>query len=61
MIFHDYTFAWWQMGLFKVCLIALGLIIGAKWPQFFSKSVVCWTLFILAISIGIYLAIVSWL
>lgn len=60
MIFHDYTFAWWQMSLFKVCLISLGLIIGAKWPQFFSKTAVCWTLFVLAIGIGIYLAIVSW-
>ncbi|MEI6040221.1 MAG: hypothetical protein WCP93_02625 [Candidatus Berkelbacteria bacterium] len=59
MIFHDYTFAWWQMAMFKVCLISLGLIIGAKWPKIFGQNTVCWILFVLVIGIGIYLATIA--
>ena len=34
-LFRSMTLRWWQISMFKVGLLALGLIIGARWPQFF--------------------------
>lgn len=30
-IFTDSRFTWWQLGLFKCSVFALGLVIGAVW------------------------------
>jgi len=59
-IFHEYLIDWWQMGLMKIALIAIGIIIGAKWPKLFSRPIVCWTLFILFLVIAIYTIISIW-
>jgi len=59
MFFHDYVFSWWQMGLLKLAMIALGILIGSQWPKAFKKPVVCWTMFIVFIVIAIYLAVVG--
>ncbi len=32
-IFKDFTFKWWQAGIFKVALLSLGIIIGSMWPE----------------------------
>ena len=31
----SFTFAWWQLSLFKLSMVALGLIIGSTWPEIF--------------------------
>ena len=34
--FKSFTFAWWQLSLFKVSMVALGLIVGSTWPEVFA-------------------------
>jgi hypothetical protein len=46
-IFRTWTFKWWEMGLIKICLLALGIILGL----YFYDSLVgllwlWWSLFI---------------
>lgn len=58
-LFKDYTFRWWEFGLFKVCLIALGILIGSSWPHIFctaKKTIVLWVLFVLP---AVYLTAVA--
>jgi hypothetical protein len=33
--FKSFTFAWWQLSLFKLSMGALGLIVGSTWPAVF--------------------------
>jgi len=33
--FKSFTFAWWQLSLFKLSMVALGLIVGSTWPGAF--------------------------
>ena len=35
-IFKDYTFTWWQIGLFKLALLCFGVAIGSYWHEVFS-------------------------
>jgi hypothetical protein len=35
-IFRSYTFTWWQLGLLKISLLALGLAVGSTWPGLFA-------------------------
>jgi hypothetical protein len=35
-IFKSYTFAWWQLGLLKISVLALGLAVGSTWPDLFA-------------------------
>jgi len=52
-LFGTYTYTWWQIGLLKVLLLAIGLMIGA-----FASGViqrVFWPL--LVVSIVIYLVL----
>ena len=37
--FKMFTLKWWQAGLFKVGLLALGIAIGASWHEYFSSYV----------------------
>jgi hypothetical protein len=36
-VFKDYTFAWWQLGLLTLSMVALGLAIGSTWPGVFAS------------------------
>jgi fatty acid desaturase len=38
MIFKSYTFTWWQIGIFKLALLAFGAAIGAYWHDFFGAN-----------------------
>jgi uncharacterized membrane protein YgaE (UPF0421/DUF939 family) len=50
-IFKNYTYTWWQMGIFKLSLLAIGAAIGAHWGEIlFPYS-------LLLIIIGVILAI----
>jgi len=33
--FKTFTFAWWQLSLFKLSMVALGLTVGSTWPAVF--------------------------
>jgi hypothetical protein len=35
-IFKSYTFTWWQIGIFKIALLAAGIAVGAYWHSFFG-------------------------
>ena len=58
-IFKDYTLSWWQMGIFKLSLLAIGIAIGANWPQVFVEYTTI--LVIIGVILGAYLGYVSWL
>jgi hypothetical protein len=57
-IFKSFTLTWWQMGLFKWSLIALGILLGSHWPNLFIPW---WpVLLILFVLPSIYLAWIWW-
>lgn len=56
-IFKNYTFTWWQAGIFKLSLLAIGVAIGANWPEVFAPYTVI--LVVIGIVLGIYLATIS--
>lgn len=33
--FQSFTFAWWQLSLLKLSMVALGLTVASTWPQAF--------------------------
>jgi len=35
-ILKSITLTWWQVGIFKVAAISLGISIGAYWADFFE-------------------------
>jgi len=35
-IFKSFTLKWWQGSLFKYSMLALGILIGATWPEIFN-------------------------
>lgn len=58
-MFHDYVFAWWQMAIFKFCLITLGVLIGANWSAVFKKKAVWQTIMTLFVLTAIYMAFIA--
>jgi len=54
-IFKTFTLKWWQTGLFKLGMLALGIAIGAYWHVFFGNY-----LSILTIMAAVSLAFVSY-
>ena len=55
--FKSYTFTWWQIGVFKLALLAIGVAIGAYWHQLFEANLVA--LLVVAILASAYIAYVS--
>jgi general stress protein CsbA len=50
-----YTVTRWQVGLLKVSLIALGILIGSTWHDFFDRWIaVVWTVFLLTAACRAY-------
>ena len=56
-IFKPSTLSWWQVGLVKVCLLSLGIAIGAYWQEVFLPYVSI--LVAVGIALGVYLAVVA--
>lgn len=56
-IFKNYTFTWWQAGIFKISVICVGVAIGANWPDIFAPYTAM--LIAGAVVLGIYIAIIS--
>lgn len=57
-IFKSYTFSWWEMGIFKLALLAIGISVGIYWQSFFVEYIeVIWSIAILASIYSMYIAI----
>ena len=57
-IFKSYTFSWWEMGIFKLALIAIGISVGIYWQAFFIEYIeVVWSIAILSSIYSMYIAI----
>lgn len=37
-LFRTYTFKWWQVSLFKIHLISLGILGGIYFTEFFKQA-----------------------
>jgi hypothetical protein len=57
-IFTSTTFTWWQLGLFKISMISLGIILGVYFQAFFLRWIVIVT--ILFVALAIYITKVWW-
>jgi hypothetical protein len=55
--FKSYTFTWWQIGIFKVALLAIGAAAGAYWHQFFGANLA--GLVVVAVLASLYIMYVS--
>lgn len=56
-IFKNYTFAWWQIGLFKIGLLLVGIAIGAYWPEVFAEYIL--HILIVGIVLSLYIKYVA--
>ncbi len=56
--FKSFTLTWWQGSLLKLSMLALGLVLGATWPQLF----IMWTVLLLVLFFvpALYLSYVWW-
>lgn len=36
-IFKKYTYSWQEIGIFKIALLAIGILIGACWHEFWGS------------------------
>ena len=57
-IFKSFTMKWWQVVIFKVSIVALGVVIGAYWNQIFSPFII--PLIITALVCGVYVCYIWW-
>lgn len=57
IFFKKYTYEWWQIGIFKLALLAIGIMIGAHWYEFWNGYVT--TLIVVAAIASVYIAYVS--
>jgi hypothetical protein len=55
-LFKDYTFTWRQLALFETSLLAIGIAVGANWPQIFVQYTI--PLVVIGLGIVIYIAFV---
>jgi hypothetical protein len=47
--FKSLTLTWWQVILLKVSVIALGVLIGSTWHEFFGRWIAAvWAVFLLS-------------
>ena len=57
-LFKPFTLKWWETGLFKWSLLALGILIGSTWPGLFQA----WRMVLLLVFLfhTIYLSTIWW-
>jgi len=56
-LFKNYTFTWWQIGIFKLALLSLGVAIGAYWSEFWSSYLIA--LIVIAVVASAYIMYTS--
>ncbi len=57
--FKAYTYHWWELGLLKFSLIALGILIGSYFADFFRIATITLILWLIFALPALYLIIVS--
>jgi hypothetical protein len=57
-IFKSFTLKWWQTGLFKLGMLALGIVIGTYWHALFGDYLLILTI-VAAVSLA-YISYVWW-
>jgi len=46
-IFSPITLKWWEVSIFKLCLLSLGIIVGINWFEYFENNMAqVWVLFL---------------
>jgi hypothetical protein len=53
-VFKTFKLLWWQTGLFKLCLLSIGILFGLYFRDFFLNLIPA--LLILAVASGVYIA-----
>lgn len=56
-LFTSYRFTWWQVAIFKVSTISVGLVLGAFFHEYVQPYLL--PLIILAIATGVYTCYVA--
>ncbi len=56
-MFKSYTYTWWQIGIFKLALLTIGVLLGSYWSEFWRELTTL--LFIVAIVASAYVMYVS--
>lgn len=57
-IFKTFKLTWWQGSIFKISMIALGIVIGAGWSDVFDELVI-WFLIIFIVGAS-YITYIWW-
>ena len=57
MFFKSITYTWWQIGIFKLALLAIGIAIGAYWYEFFKSYYI--VLILIAVFASVYIVWIS--
>ncbi len=52
----DTTLTWWQLGILKIAVLAIGIVIGANWSEVFVPQTV--PLLIGGVVLSLYLGFV---
>ena len=55
--FRSYTYTWWQMGIFKFALLAIGIIVGAYLSAFVLGAL--WVFITIAVAASAYIMAIS--
>ena len=55
--FKSYTFDWWQVGIFKLALLLIGIIIGSFFYSFFGDYI--YFLAVVAVIFSAYIVYIS--
>lgn len=56
-ILKQYTYKWWELGLFKASLLFFGIAIGAYWEKAFLPYIA--VLVAAGVVLGLYVAYIS--
>lgn len=56
-ILKQYTYQWWEMGIFKLALLLIGIVIGTYWQEAFLPYITA--LLTAGIVLGGYVMFVS--
>jgi hypothetical protein len=57
-LFSSITLRWWQVSIFKLSMISLGLLVGATWPEIVLQWLT--PLIVIFVITTAYLLIIWW-
>ncbi|MEX0672531.1 MAG: hypothetical protein WDZ82_01435 [Candidatus Paceibacterota bacterium] len=56
-LFQSYRYTWWQIGIFKLALLGIGVAIGAQWHELLAEYLV--PILLVALVATVYIMYVS--